>query len=81
MYIIQIIMKWFLLLLIVQFIMWGTSEEPPGIQEAESSEPIVEDDGKSEENKCQLESFKEIVLKNKKSLKKEEEVQVIKIVS
>ncbi|XP_076182012.1 uncharacterized protein LOC143154091 isoform X2 [Ptiloglossa arizonensis] len=68
-------MKWFLLLLIVQFIMWGTSEEPPGIQEAESSEPIVEDDGKSEENKCQLESFKEIVLKNKKSLKKEEEVQ------
>ncbi|CAK9805441.1 Protein lava lamp [Anthophora plagiata] len=69
-------MKWFLLLLILQFIMWSASEEPPGTMEGEASESMVQAKEKCEQNKNQLESLKEIMLKNKQSLKKkEEEVQ------
>ncbi|XP_076231576.1 uncharacterized protein LOC143177513 isoform X2 [Calliopsis andreniformis] len=56
--------------------MWDTSEEPPGTAEGESSEPAAQGkEDKCEENKSQLESFKEIMLKSKPNLKKEEEVQ------
>ncbi|XP_076664584.1 uncharacterized protein LOC143366964 isoform X2 [Andrena cerasifolii] len=55
--------------------MWDTSEEPPGTTEEELSEPVARTAEKCEENKSQLESFKEMMLKNKSSLKKEEEVQ------
>ncbi|XP_076633103.1 uncharacterized protein LOC143347628 isoform X2 [Colletes latitarsis] len=56
--------------------MLGMSEEPPGTKEEESIEqPTIEDEGKCEENKSQLENFKEIMLKNKQGSKKEEEVQ------
>lgn len=72
-------MKWFLLLLLIQFTMWDTSEEPPGTMEGESPEPSAHLKDKCEENKSQLESFKEIVLKNKPHSKKEEEVQVMKL--
>ncbi|CAL7944495.1 unnamed protein product [Xylocopa violacea] len=69
-------MKWFLLLFILQFTMWGASEEPPGTTEGEASESTVHAKEKCEQNKSQLESLKEIMLKNKQSLKKkEEEVQ------
>lgn len=74
-------MKWLLLLLILQFAMWDTSEEPPGTTEEELAEPGAHTAEKCEENRSQLESFKELMLKNKSSLKKEEEVQVIKLVS
>lgn len=74
-------MKWFLLLIIIQFIMWSTSEEPPGTMEGDSAESMVHAKEKCEQNKNQLESLKEIMLKNKQSLKKkEEEVQVRKVV-
>lgn len=73
-------MKWFLLFLILQFTMWGASEEPPGTTEGEASESMAHAKEKCEQNKSQLESLKEIMLKNKQSLKKkEEEVQVINI--
>ncbi|XP_076397383.1 uncharacterized protein LOC100882521 isoform X1 [Megachile rotundata] len=69
-------MRLFLLLIILQFIMWGTSEEPPGTMEGDSPESVVQAKEKCEQNKSQLESLKEIMLKNKQSLKKkEEEVQ------
>ncbi|XP_029051573.2 protein lava lamp-like isoform X5 [Osmia bicornis bicornis] len=56
--------------------MWSTSEEPPGTMEGDSSESMVHAKEKCEQNKNQLESLKEIMLKNKQSLKKkEEEVQ------
>ncbi|KAK2581659.1 hypothetical protein KPH14_002157 [Odynerus spinipes] len=56
--------------------MLGESEEPPGTMEGGSSEALSEAKKTSEENKNQLESLKEIMLKNKQSLKqKEEEVQ------
>ncbi|XP_043265047.1 golgin subfamily A member 4-like isoform X2 [Colletes gigas] len=56
--------------------MLGMSEEPPGTKEEESIErPTIGDEGKCEENKSQLENFKEIMLKNKQGSKKEEEVQ------
>lgn len=76
-------MKWFLLLLILQFIMWGASEEPPGKEkeiEEETPESMVHAKEKCEQNKNQLEFLKEIMLKNKQSLKKkEEEVQVVNL--
>ncbi|XP_060816665.1 golgin subfamily B member 1-like isoform X1 [Bombus pascuorum] len=69
-------MKWFLLFLILQFTMWGASEESPGTTEGEASETMAHAKEKCEQNKSQLESLKEIMLKNKQSLKKkEEEVQ------
>ncbi|XP_076749322.1 uncharacterized protein LOC143422509 isoform X2 [Xylocopa sonorina] len=56
--------------------MWGASEEPPGTTEEEAQKSTVHAKEKCEENKSQLESLKEIMLKNKQSLKKkEEEVQ------
>ncbi|CAK9810672.1 Protein lava lamp [Anthophora quadrimaculata] len=56
--------------------MWSASEEPPGTMEGEASESMVQAKEKCEQNKNQLESLKEIMLKNKQSLKKkEEEVQ------
>lgn len=73
-------MKWFLLLLILQFIMWSASEEPPRTMEGDAPESMLHAKEKCEQNKSQLESLKEIMLKNKQSLKKkEEEVQVINI--
>lgn len=73
-------MKWFLLLLILQFTMWGASEEPPEVMEEEVLEPVAHAKEKCEQNKSQLETLKEIMLKNKQSLKKkEEEVQVINV--
>ncbi|XP_053973095.1 golgin subfamily B member 1-like isoform X3 [Hylaeus volcanicus] len=55
--------------------MWGMSEEPPGSKEAEESEAVKEEEGMCEASKSQVESFKEVMLKNKPTLKKEEEVQ------
>ncbi|XP_017877078.1 golgin subfamily B member 1-like isoform X2 [Ceratina calcarata] len=56
--------------------MSSASEEPPGEIEGEASESMVHAKEKCEQNKSQLESLKEIMLKNKQSLmKKEEEVQ------
>ncbi|CAD1476221.1 unnamed protein product, partial [Heterotrigona itama] len=58
------------------FTMWGASEEPPEIMEEEVLEPVAHAKEKCEQNKSQLETLKEIMLKNKQSLKKkEEEVQ------
>lgn len=73
-------MRWFLLLLILQFGMWGAPEEPPGTTEEETPESMVHAKEECEQNKNQLESLKEIMLKNKQSLeKKEEELQVTEI--
>lgn len=70
-------MKCFMVLLFVQFIMWGEFEEPPGTMEEGLPETLVEAKKTCKQNKNQLESLKEIMLKNKQSLKKkEEEVQV-----
>lgn len=69
-------MKCFMILLFVQFIMWGEFEEPPGTME-EGPPETLEAKETCKQNKNQLESLKEIMLKNKQSLKKkEEEVQV-----
>ncbi|XP_046838140.1 protein lava lamp-like isoform X1 [Vespa crabro] len=68
-------MKCFMVLLFVQFIMWGEFEEPPGTME-EGPPEMLEAKKTCKQNKNQLESLKEIMLKNKQSLKKkEEEVQ------
>ncbi|XP_043674696.1 golgin subfamily B member 1-like isoform X1 [Vespula pensylvanica] len=68
-------MKCFMILLFVQFIMWGEFEEPPGTME-EGPPETLEAKETCKQNKNQLESLKEIMLKNKQSLKKkEEEVQ------
>ncbi|KOX80113.1 Protein lava lamp [Melipona quadrifasciata] len=56
--------------------MWSASEEPLEIMEEEVFEPVAHAKEKCEQNKSQLETLKEIMLKNKQSLKKkEEEVQ------
>ncbi|KAK9300130.1 hypothetical protein QLX08_007060 [Tetragonisca angustula] len=56
--------------------MWSASEELPEIMEEEVLEPVAHAKEKCEQNKSQLETLKEIMLKNKQSLKKkEEEVQ------
>ncbi|XP_043791932.1 golgin subfamily B member 1-like isoform X3 [Apis laboriosa] len=56
--------------------MWSASEEPPGTMEGDAPESMLHAKEKCEQNKSQLESLKEIMLKNKQSLKKkEEEVQ------
>lgn len=56
--------------------MLGESEEPPGTMEGGPPEALLEAKKTCEQNKNQLESLKEIMLKNKQSLKKkEEEVQ------
>ncbi|XP_043496529.1 golgin subfamily A member 4-like isoform X1 [Polistes fuscatus] len=69
-------MKFFVVLLFMQFIMWGEFEEPPGTVEEGPPEKLLEAKKTCKQNKNQLESLKEIMLKNKQSLKKkEEEVQ------
>ncbi|KAI4495543.1 hypothetical protein M0802_008555 [Mischocyttarus mexicanus] len=56
--------------------MWGEFEEPPGTVEEGPPETLLEAKKTCKQNKNQLESLKEIMLKNKQSLKKkEEEVQ------
>lgn len=79
-------MKWYLILiLLIQFAMWSTSEEPPepmegGPPPSQSSEvePGVNLKESCEQSKSQLESLKDIMLRNKQSLrKKEEEIQVL----
>ncbi|XP_015600609.1 protein lava lamp isoform X2 [Cephus cinctus] len=56
--------------------MWGASMEPPAAMEDDSSETIDSAKDTCEQNKSQLESLKEIMLRNKQTLKKkEEEVQ------
>ena len=70
-------MQWFVLLLFVQCIMWNASEESSGAMEGGPPEAVVHTET-CEQNKNQLESLKEIMMKNQQSLKrKEEEVQVI----
>jgi len=70
-------MQWFILFLFVQCIMWNTSEESSGTMEGGPPEAVVHTKGTCEQNKNQLESLKEIMIKNQESLKKkEEEVQV-----
>ncbi|XP_026831279.1 protein lava lamp isoform X2 [Ooceraea biroi] len=70
-------MQWFVLLLFVQCIMWGASEESSsGAMEGSPPETVMHTKETCEQNKNQLESLKEIMLKNQESLKKkEEEVQ------
>lgn len=72
------IMRWFVSFLFIQWIMWSTSENPPGTMEGEPPEAVVQTKEKCEQNKNQLESLKEIMMRNQEVLKKkEEEVQVM----
>ncbi|XP_014208858.1 protein lava lamp isoform X2 [Copidosoma floridanum] len=68
---------WFFYILILQLAMWGSSEEPPGTMEAGPPPPLPESvtnlKETCEQSKNQLESVKDIMLKNKQSLKKKEE--------
>lgn len=58
--------------------MWSVSEESSGAMEGGSLETVVHSKETCEQNKNQLESLKEIMMRNQQSLKrKEEEVQVI----
>jgi len=58
--------------------MWSASEESSGAMEDGPSEAVIHTKETCEQNKNQLESLKEIMLRNQQSLKrKEEEVQVI----
>ncbi|XP_024889874.1 protein lava lamp-like isoform X1 [Temnothorax curvispinosus] len=69
-------MQWFVLLLFVQCIMWSASEESSGAMEGGPPEAVVHTKETCEQNKNQLESLKEIMMRNQQSLKrKEEEVQ------
>lgn len=68
---------WFSLILILQLAMWGASEEPPGTMEAGPPETVADLKETCEQSKSQLETVKDIMLRNKQSLKqKEEELQV-----
>lgn len=76
-------MKWFMVILFIQFTMWGAPEEPPdemegpGPSEQGAMDTPVGVREICEDNKSQLETFKDIMLKNKSDLKKkEEELQV-----
>ncbi|XP_020278721.1 protein lava lamp-like isoform X2 [Pseudomyrmex gracilis] len=56
--------------------MWGASEEPSGTMESSPPEAVAHTKETCEQNKNQLESLKEIMIRNQQSLKKkEEEVQ------
>ncbi|XP_011868344.1 PREDICTED: protein lava lamp isoform X2 [Vollenhovia emeryi] len=56
--------------------MWSASEESPGAMEGGPPEAVVHTKETCEQNKNQLESLKEIMMRNQQSLKrKEEEVQ------
>ncbi|KAL0120262.1 hypothetical protein PUN28_008136 [Cardiocondyla obscurior] len=69
-------MQWFMLLLFIQCIMWSASEESSGATEGSPPEAVVHTKETCEQNKNQLESLKEIMIRNQQSLKrKEEEVQ------
>lgn len=58
--------------------MWSVSEESSSTMESGSPEAMVHTKETCEQNRNQLESLKEIMIKNQQSLKrKEEEVQVI----
>lgn len=60
--------------------MWSASEEPPGPMEGgpPPEEPADDDKESCEKDKSQLDSLKDIMLRNKQSLrKKEEEIQVV----
>lgn len=71
-------MHWFVLFLFAQCIMSGASEEASDAMEGSLPEAAVHTKETCEQNKNQLESLKEIMMKNQQSLKKkEEEVQVI----
>lgn len=60
--------------------MWGASEESSGAMEDSAPEAVAHTKETCEQNKNQLESLKEIMMKNQESLKKkEEEVQVMYI--
>lgn len=71
-------MKLLIFMIFLQFAMWSASEEPPGPMESgPPEEPGVNLKESCEQSKSQLESLKEIMLRNKQSLrKKEEEIQV-----
>lgn len=70
-------MRWFVLFLFVQCIMSSASEEPSDAMEGSFPEAVVHTKETCEQNKNQLESLKEIMMRNQQSLKKkEEEVQV-----
>ncbi|KAG7187982.1 hypothetical protein KM043_013938 [Ampulex compressa] len=68
---------WFTLVLFAQFVMWSTSDHPPGVAvEPPTGEGIADIKETCERNKNELESLKEMMTRNKQSLrKKEEEVQ------
>ncbi|XP_058788968.1 protein lava lamp-like isoform X2 [Phymastichus coffea] len=66
-------MTWFSLIVILQLAMWGSSEEPPGTIEAGPPESVPNLKETCEQNKNQLEAVKDIMLRNKQSLKKKEE--------
>lgn len=69
-------MKWFVLLLFLQLAMSGNPEEPPGPAEGGPDEPLDLKES-CEQSKSQLVTLKEIMIRNKQSLKKkEEEIQV-----
>lgn len=71
---------WFSLILILQLAMWGRSEEPPGTMETSSSQEVSGLQDKHEQNKSKLDAVKDIMMKNKQSLKKkEEELEVMNI--
>ena len=68
---------WFSLILVLQLTMWASSKEPPGTMEAGPPEPVADLKGKCEQSKSQLESVKDIMLRNKQCFqKKEVELQV-----
>lgn len=72
-------MHWFVLFLFAQCIMSGASEEASDAMEGSLPEAAHTKET-CEQNKNQLESLKEIMMRNQQSLKKkEEEVQVIKL--
>ncbi|XP_023289922.1 golgin subfamily B member 1 isoform X2 [Orussus abietinus] len=69
-------MKWFTLLLFAQYAMWSTLGQPPGTEEEDPPEAAVSAKRTCERNENQLDTLREIMLRNKESLKKkEEEVQ------
>lgn len=67
-----------MLFLFAQCIMSSVSEKPSDIMEDSLPEAAVHTKETCEQNKNQLESLKEIMMRNQQSLKKkEEEVQVV----
>lgn len=74
-------MHWFVLFLFAQCIMSSASEEPSDAMEGSFPEAAIHMKETCEHTKNQLESLKEIMMRNQQSLKKkEEEVQVINVI-